>query len=38
MKAKTWEIISPDLTAFEADKQVISGSPITRDVTGEENL
>ncbi|MDH5597602.1 MAG: hypothetical protein OEY34_00675, partial [Cyclobacteriaceae bacterium] len=33
---KTWEIISPDLTAFEADKQVISGSPITRDVTGEE--
>lgn len=33
---KTWEIISPDLTAFEDDKQVISGSPITRDVTGEE--
>lgn len=33
---KTWEIISPDLTAFEPDKQVISGSPITRDVTGEE--
>lgn len=33
---KTWEIISPDLTAFEADKQVISGSPITRDITGEE--
>ncbi len=33
---KTWETISPDLTAFEADKQVISGSPITRDVTGEE--
>lgn len=32
----TWEIISPDLTAFEADKQVISGSPITRDITGEE--
>lgn len=32
----TWEIISPDLTAFEADKQVISGTPITRDVTGEE--
>ncbi|MGA9270125.1 MAG: hypothetical protein WBV45_05845, partial [Lutimonas sp.] len=26
---KTWETISPDLTAFEADKQVISGSPIT---------
>lgn len=33
---KTWEIISPDLTANEPDKQVISGSPITRDVTGEE--
>lgn len=33
---KTWETISPDLTAFESDKQVISGSPITRDVTGEE--
>lgn len=33
---RTWEIISPDLTAFEADKQVVSGSPITRDVTGEE--
>lgn len=33
---QTWEIISPDLTAFESDKQVISGSPITRDITGEE--
>ena len=32
----TWEIISPDLTAFEPDKQVISGAPITRDITGEE--
>ena len=31
-----WETISPDLTAFEEDKQVISGSPITRDITGEE--
>lgn len=31
-----WETISPDLTAFEPDKQVISGSPITRDITGEE--
>lgn len=31
-----WQVISPDLTAFEPDKQVISGSPITRDVTGEE--
>lgn len=32
----TWQTISPDLTAFEADKQVISGAPITRDITGEE--
>ncbi len=32
----TWETISPDLTAFEEDKQVISGMPITRDITGEE--
>lgn len=32
----TWEIISPDLTAHEPDKQVVSGSPITRDITGEE--
>ena len=35
-EGKTWEIISPDLTANEPDKQVISGSPITRDITGEE--
>ena len=33
---QTWETISPDLTANEPDKQVISGSPITRDITGEE--
>lgn len=33
---RIWETISPDLTAFEKDKQVISGSPITRDITGEE--
>ena len=33
---KTWEIISPDLTANTPETQVISGSPITRDVTGEE--
>lgn len=32
----TWQVISPDLTAFESDKQVISGEPITRDITGEE--
>ena len=35
-EGKTWERISPDLTANEPDKQVISGFPITRDVTGEE--
>lgn len=33
---QTWMTISEDLTAFEADKQVISGRPITRDITGEE--
>lgn len=33
---QTWEIISPDLTAFPADKQVVPGEPITLDVTGEE--
>ncbi|MFW6140639.1 MAG: WD40/YVTN/BNR-like repeat-containing protein [Acidobacteriota bacterium] len=32
----TWKTISPDLTAFEPSKQVISGTPITRDITGEE--
>ena len=32
----TWEQISPDLTANEPDKQVLSGAPITRDITGEE--
>jgi photosystem II stability/assembly factor-like uncharacterized protein len=32
----TWETMSPDLTANEPDKQVISGEPITRDITGEE--
>ena len=32
----TWEIISPDLTAYEPDKQVTPGTPITRDITGEE--
>ena len=35
-EGETWEKISPDLTANEADKQVISGGPITRDITGEE--
>ncbi len=32
----TWEKISPDLTANDPKRQVISGSPITRDITGEE--
>jgi photosystem II stability/assembly factor-like uncharacterized protein len=32
----TWTTISPDLTAREPDKQVVPGSPITRDITGEE--
>lgn len=35
-EGQSWEIISPDLTAFEADKQVKSGFPITHDITGEE--
>ncbi|MGH9320817.1 MAG: WD40/YVTN/BNR-like repeat-containing protein [Vicinamibacteria bacterium] len=34
----TWETISPDLTAFTPETQVISGSPITIDVTGEEHF
>ncbi len=33
---RTWETISPDLTAFESERQVVSGEPITRDITGEE--
>jgi photosystem II stability/assembly factor-like uncharacterized protein len=35
---KTWEIISPDLTGYSPNGQgqVISGFPITRDITGEE--
>jgi photosystem II stability/assembly factor-like uncharacterized protein len=32
-----WETISPDLTAFRPERQVVSGGPITRDVTGEEH-
>ena len=35
-EGKTWEIISPDLTAFTPETQQISGTPITRDITGEE--
>ncbi len=33
----TWQTISPDLTAFRPDRQVESGEPITRDITGEEH-
>ena len=33
----TWERISPDLTAFRPERQVVSGTPITRDITGEEH-
>ena len=32
----TWETISPDLTARNPSQQMISGGPITRDITGEE--
>lgn len=32
----TWERISPDLTANDPRTQGISGTPITRDITGEE--
>ncbi len=34
---ETWETISPDLTAFRPERQVVSGAPITRDITGEEH-
>ena len=33
----TWERISPDLTAFREERQMVSGGPITRDATGEEH-
>ncbi len=35
-EGKTWQTISPDLTAHEPDKQIVPGNPITRDITGEE--
>ncbi len=35
---RTWKTISPDLTAFDPETQVVSGSPITIDVTGEEHF
>lgn len=34
---ETWVRISPDLTAFREERQVISGWPINRDITGEEH-
>ncbi len=34
---RTWEQISPDLTAFRPERQMVSGTPITRDATGEEH-
>jgi photosystem II stability/assembly factor-like uncharacterized protein len=36
-EGRTWEVISPDLTAADAGTlTVLSGEPITRDITGEE--
>lgn len=35
-EGRTWETISPDLTANDPRGHVISGTPITRDITGEE--
>ncbi len=35
---RTWQMISTDLTAFTPETQVVSGTPITLDVTGEEHF
>ena len=35
---RVWQTISPDLTAFTSETQVVSGDPITIDVTGEEHF
>ncbi|HVS13562.1 MAG TPA: hypothetical protein VMV46_06550 [Thermoanaerobaculia bacterium] len=35
-EGRTWETVSPDLTAFEDETQGYSGEPITPDITGEE--
>ncbi len=35
---RVWQTISPDLTAFTSETQVVSGGPITIDVTGEEHF
>ncbi len=36
-EGRTWEVISSDLTANRPERQVVSGGPITRDITGEEH-
>ena len=35
---RSWQTISPDLTAFTTETQVLSGTPITIDATGEEHF
>jgi len=35
---RTWRTVSPDLTAFTPETQVVSGDPITLDVTGDEHF
>jgi len=35
---RQWQTISTDLTAFTPETQVVSGDPITLDVTGEEHF
>lgn len=35
-EGQSWDVISPDLTRNEKDKQVSSGGPITQDNTGVE--
>ncbi len=35
---RAWQTISTDLTAFTPETQVVSGDPITLDVTGEEHF
>ena len=34
---RTWEVISPDLTAYKKPFRMRSGGPITEDITGEES-
>ena len=35
-EGESWETISGDLTAHEAQYQLVPGNPITRDISGEE--